>query len=686
MRFVPIPSSLVISLVVLGCHTVPTAPPVDDSPTGRLVTGKRIGDPESRQAVGSLPMNMIVTPDGRFVLTSDMGYRESLWSIRTDDGQGVSHVEFSNKGRRGGQLDAGEAASNPTASASPKSNGLYYGLAAAPDGTIFAAQGAHDSISVLALDADGKLSKKREIRARRFDFPAGLALDDRGMLFVANNTVGGSNPLRSPGSIAIYDPAGDGKEIGRCELPDRFHGTSGFPLAICVLRDGSKAFVGSERDDAIYAVNASDPAHPSVRATINTGAQPVGMTLSADQRTLFVANAQSDSVSIIDTRTDTALATVLLRPDQARGVRGATPVAVALSPDQKMLYVALADMNAVAVVNVANARSPVLLGYLPTGWYPSALIATPDGRRLLVADAKGSTPLNPNGHLASTQPGDRRSYILNLIEGDVRTITLPNADGLRAATEKVLAQNSLPAPIRASDRHVAEMGLKSSHRIEHVFYIIKENRTYDQVLGDLPQGNGDKSLTIFGRDITPNLHALAERFVLLDSTYCCGEVSGDGWCWSTQGMANAYVSRNVPYNYSQRGRKFDFEGQNNGYPTGGVPTTGPDAPPTSNPIFSQGGEPIPDVGSAGDHLWDAARRAGVSLRNYGFFLYFADAEAGVIGGPDNYPATPGLRPGGHDLAGASDLDYRRFDLDYADSDAPARLFEKTGNPNCLFDK
>jgi hypothetical protein len=244
----------------------------------------------------------------------------------------------------------------------------------------------------------------------------------------------------------------------------------------------------------------------------------------------------------------------------------------------------------------------------------------------------------------------------------------------------VLAQNSLPAPARESDEHVAEMGL-ASHRIEHVFYIIKENRTYDQILGDMPDGNGDSSLTLFGRDITPNLHALAERFVLLDSTYCCGEVSGDGWCWSTQGMASAYVSRNVPYSYSQRGRNYDYDGQNNGYPTGGIPTTGPDAPETTNPVFSQGGEPVPDVGSAGDHLWDAARRAGVSFRNYGFFLYFADA---VTGGPDNYPATLGLRPGGHDLAGVTDLDYRRFDLDYADSDASSRLFAKTGNPNDLY--
>jgi YVTN family beta-propeller protein len=647
-------------------------------------------------------MNMIATPDHRFVLTSDMGWRESVWAIRMDDGQGVSSVTFASKARRKkpGDTENGEGATQPTDPAGPKSNGLYYGLAAGADGTVYAAQGAHDSIAVLALDAEGNLSMQSEIRTRRLDFPAGLALDDRGLLFVANNTSGGDNPLRSPGSIAIYDPtaaapspsdtSGEaalkviGNEVGRCELPNRYHGTSGFPLAICVFHDGSKAYVDSERDGAVYAIDTTDLAHPVVRATIDVGAHPVGMVLSADQHLLLVANSESDSVSIIDTAKEQQISTVLLRPEQARGVPGTTPVAVTLSPDQKTLYAALADMNAVAVVNIADPQAPVLLGYLQTGWYPSALIATPDGKRLLVADARGSVPMTPNNRLPTTRPGDRRSYILNILEGDVRTITLPDAPGLADATKKVLAMNCLPAPVRAADEHTADMGLKSG-RIQHVFYIIKENRTYDQVLGDLPQGNGDSDLTIFGREITPNLHALAERFVLLDNLYCCGEVSGDGWNWSTQGMADAYVSRNVPYNYSNRGRKFDFEGQNNGYPSGGIPTTGPDKPATTNPVFSQGGEAVPDVGSTGNHIWDAAERAGLSLRNYGFFLYFADDAAGVLGGPENYPTANGLRPGGHDLAGVSDLDYRRFDLDYADSNASIELYRKTKNRDCLYD-
>ncbi|MES1227900.1 MAG: hypothetical protein ABUL72_04460, partial [Armatimonadota bacterium] len=205
------------------------------------------------------------------------------------------------------------------------------------------------------------------------------------------------------------------------------------------------------------------------------------------------------------------------------------------------------------------------------------------------------------------------------------------------------------------------------------------------VLGDLPKGDGDPSLTLFGREVTPNLHALAERFVLLDNLYACGEVSGDGWCWSTQGMADAYVQRNVPYQYSGRGRKFDFEGHNNGYPTGGSPAADEHGKPlATNPALKNGAKPIPDVASTGINIWDRARESGVSLRNYGFYLFFNDHNTGLPGGPDNYPVIAGLQPPGHDLAGVTDADFRRFDMDYPDSDAPSLYFKQTGDAHCLY--
>ncbi|MGN6504876.1 MAG: hypothetical protein ACTHM6_04870, partial [Tepidisphaeraceae bacterium] len=225
-------------------------------------------------------------------------------------------------------------------------------------------------------------------------------------------------------------------------------------------------------------------------------------------------------------------------------------------------------------------------------------------------------------------------------------------------------------------------------KIQHVIYVVKENRTYDQVLGDLPQGNGDPSRNLFGRSITPNLHALAERFVLLDNFYDSGEVSGDGWTWSTKAQANEYTIRNVPYQYSNRGRTFDYEGTVNGFPSGGFPAKGPDGKPLSDdPRFAKGAHAVPDVAeSPGGHLWDLVQKHGLSFRNYGFFMS-TDAKKGstrII--PDNYPAATGLQPGGRDLGGVTNIDYRRFDLDFPDSDAPSHFATSTGDDAFYWDR
>lgn len=150
-------------------------------------------------------------------------------------------------------------------------------------------------------------------------------------------------------------------------------------------------------------------------------------------------------------------------------------------------------------------------------------------------------------------------------------------------------------------------------------------------------------------------------------------------------MADAYVERNIPYHYSNRGRKYDFEGQNNGYVTGGFPATDENGKPlTTLPSFKNGAAAIPNVASTGRYLWDVAKAAGISMRNYGFLLSFTDRIAGLPGGPDNYPAVSGLQPPGHDLAGVTDIDYRRFDLDYADSDAPSVYAVQTSDNRVLF--
>ena len=625
-----------------------------------LVTGRAI-EPhaEASQDIGSIPFNIALSGDGKYAVTTDEGYHQALWSIRTSDGKGVSHVEY----RR--------TLGNPR-------YGLYYGLAIAPDGTVYAAQGANDTIAVLKLDEEGNLSRLREIDTRRGAFPAGLALDEQGRLYVANNdpTTSGRLAFENPGSVAIYDAA-SGQELGRFEFSDSFGGTPNFPLTLAALRDGAKLYVASQRDAAVYVLNTSDPTQIILVSKIATGAHPIALLLDKQQSRLFVANAHSDAISVIDTHTDKVAHTVLLRPEIARDVAGATPTGLALSPDQTTLYATLGDMNAVAMI---DAQKLELLGYLPAGWYPSAVAAAPDGRRLLVVNAKGTDARHPNPP-PTTQ---RQQPPIGLLQGNVISIMVPSRQELPTQTERVLELARLTPRHLRRDNPLAAIGLNAG-KITHVIYIVKENRTYDQVLGDLPQGNGDPSRCLFGRQVTPNQHALAERFALLDNFYDCGEVSGDGWTWSTQGQANEYIIRNVPYSYSDRGRNYDYEGAVNDYPAGGFPAKGPDGKPLSDdPKFRNGAPPIPDVGqSPGGHIWDMVRKCGLTYRNYGFFYTDQVRRNNVLVIPDNYPDTTGLQPGGHDLQGISDVDFRRFDLEYPDSDGPLRLAEQTQDPKFL---
>ena len=645
-------------------------------PTGKGITAAT----QPAQEVGSMPMNIAVTANGRYAVTSDIGFYQWMWSLRTADGVGVSRVAFANPApRRGAAPVGGEDNAERAAAGSARTNGLYYGLAIAGDNTVYAGQGGHDSIAVLSLSAEGKLAMTGSIQTKRFDFPAGLALDDAGHLYVANNAVGDANPVTLAGSMAIYDTASK-KELGRYTFSESHGGTSNFPYAVAALRDGSKAYVASERDDGVYVLGTGDPRRPVKERMIGTGAHPTSLLLTRDGGRLYVSNSLGDTVSVVDTRTDAVVGTVFLRPKSVRDVPGVTPLGMALSADEKTLYVALADMNAVAVIDAQDAE---LRGYVPAGWYPTSLAVTGDGERLLVVNAKGTRVRNPNNRTDPHDPKTKTGAALSVLEGNVLSVELPTGKELEESTEEVMAENRIAGLERAKKNPLAGIALGTG-KIKHVIYVIKENRTYDQVLGDVAEGNGDASLVLFGKDVTPNQHALAERFVLLDNLYACGEVSGDGWAWSTQGMADAYVARNVPYSYSHRGRKFDFEAANNGYPTGGAPAVDSEGKPlaTTQP-FTQGVPAIPDVGNTGRNLWDAAAEAKLTLRNYGFFLFFTDKNSGTPGGPDNWPAAIGLSPAGHDLAGVTDQDFRRFDLDYPDSDGPQKYFAETGEKRFL---
>ena len=607
------------------------------------------------QGVGSMPMNVVTSPDGKYALTTGAGYREAVCCVRLSDGQQTGRIDFEKSKKH-------------------KTNGLYYGLAFGPDGTLYAAQGANGSVAVIALDADGKLNLKREFATGVTDFPAGVAVDDAGHVFVSQNDPIHKEPLfGTPASVSVHDSA-TGKELGRYTFEDDY-GLSNFPLAVAVNHAGTRAYVASERDSAVYVLDTSNLQHITLRTKLATGANPIALLLNKSQSTLYVANAHSDTVSIVDTAADKITGTVLLRPEVAKDLAGATPTGLALSPSGKMLYVTLGDMNAVAVVDLDEDDGPEVEGYIPTGWYPTA-VAVADGK-LLITNAKGDKSRVPHDFSS----GKHVTSPLNLFEGTLWQVPIPHQHELQAATDQCLADARL-TPAFLNGRNPLQAISLASKKIQHVIYIVKENRTYDQILGDLPQGNGDLDRNLFGRDVTPNLHALAERFILLDNFYDSGEVSGDGWTWSTQAQANEYTIRNVPYQYSERGRTFDYEGSNNGFPTGGFPAKGPDGQPLSqDPRFVNGAHGVPDVAaSPGGHLWDLAIKQGLTYRNDGFFLSSSaknrDKEIVI---PDNFPAVKALQPGGHDLAGVTNIDFRRFDLDFPDSDGPSHYATTSGD-------
>jgi YVTN family beta-propeller protein len=579
----------------------------------RLVTGKLISPIGTHEEVGSYPSNILLLPGGEFAAVSTMGFRQALTIVRAADGKVAGRVEIPRRG-------------NPT-------QGLYYGLAFDPEKRLlYASRGAMDKVTAYKVGGDGSLAESgQELINSRPDgalfplHPAGIALNSRGtrMVVVNNQTTHQTN---YKGSVSVIDIA-SGKELSRIPV-------GGFPYSAALMTEGSganvTAFVGSERDGEVAVV---DIAAGKVTHTLRTGAAPAAMTFGPGQTRLYVSNAHSDTISVIDTAAKKVIDTILVRPAALPGLPGATPQGLAVSPDGTTLYAALSDMNCLGVIDL-NKRA--LVGYIPTGWLPTSVVATQ--KELLVTCAKGVQAANPN----SKPVGDKGTYVQDIIAGTVTRIPLEAALPLKPHTEKVIANNLLRKGLNS--RRLPQF---KNPGIKHVIYVIKENRTYDNVLGDIERGNGDPSITLFPRRVTPNQHALAERFVQLDNFHVCAEVSQDGWVWSTAGMVNAYASRNTPYNYSGRGRSYDTEGSNNGVPVDLI-----DLPDVTRP--------------PGGYIWELCQKHKVTYRNYGFFTQFTDPSDKRF---DILKEAKENEPAKKALVGMTNTNFRRYDLTYADSEA-----------------
>lgn len=695
--------TVIISCVLffLGCSSESPAP----STRSTLVNGRQITPTGTTSgSVGNMPLNIVLSPDGKYAVTTSSCLNALLSTVRVSDGAIVSSLSF--------------PADDPTI----PNGGLFFGLAFDPTPhdntyTLYAAQGAYGTVAVLRLATDGTLTQTGTIPATPIpympvDQPAGIAFAN-GNIFMANYFSVDLQAVYQPASTFSMYRASDGTWLGSYTfMDDAGTNTPSFPYAVAAKSDGTKAYVASQRDGNVYILDTTDPSNIVLASKITNLSQPSALLLNREQTLLYIANAVSDTISVVDVTNDEALikATVLLRPSNVINLPGVSPSGLALSPDEKILYASLGDFNAVGVI---DAQTNQLSGYIPVGWYPTALTIASGGNVLLVVNGWGTSAMNPNPQLDYLDPDvvginfgvdppawlapPGPGYVLNSIPGNVSRIDLTSAlPNLSNSTAQAIQNNQNTQAMGSSgDSILANLGIQSG-KIKHVIYIIKENRGYDQVLGDLPQGNGDPSLTIYGREITPNQHALAERFILLDNFYNNAPVSGEGWVWCTQSFANAFTIKIIPYVYQLSLATYQinyaFEGQVNGYITGGYPAQDQDGNWLST--THEAAPSIPNVAaSPGGYIWDAVERAGLTFRNYGFLLSSGSPSTPPFNIPDNYPAVAGLSPPGHiptpdgQVAGYSDYDYRRFEFNYADSDAWVKygfdatsLGLTTGNP------
>lgn len=553
---------------------------------GTLLASGWVLHPAGRQIpTGDLPLAMTVSPDGRWLVTTTGGYAPCR----------VSVVNIANE-----QMQTAQGLDQ-----------IWEGMAFGADGkTVYVSGGGRGQIWRFGWDGrGGELTRQEPLPvgdlvgreasyvrpkvAKANAWIAGLAASADGQTLYALNT--------QMDMIYALDPA-----TGKAQAAAK---TGDHPTAVALSPDGKTVWATNQGSQSVSVFEAATLANAG---NVRVGAQPVALLFTPDGSRLFVANSGSNTVSVIDPtqRTVTETIRTSLFPNAPVG---STPNALALSPDGKRLFVTNADNNDVAVIDVSNARESRVIGFIPTGWYPTAVAVSPDGRKLFVGVGKGlaSRPSFPRvgggvGLDIYNKPDQSYGpnhdapvtfdYICSLLSGSISVIDMPDDAQLARYTAQVISgcpyrDELLTRTAETPTRSVipTETGKKSP--IQHVVYIIKENRTYDQVFGDMREGNGDPNLVLFGETVTPNHHALARQFVLLDNLYCNGEVSEDGHQWCNAAFCTDWTEKVYPANYA-------------------TPSRG-DAP----------GNDAVSASPAG-YLWDSCARHALTYRTYGEFTSF----------------------------------------------------------------
>jgi YVTN family beta-propeller protein len=606
--------------VAAACLTVTTAVAVvrdstrvgpQPDGTGVLPTGWTVTPAGKQVQIGEKPFGQALSPDGRTLLVSNDGqYIESLQVIDTASGKVLQTIPYK----------------DPEA--------VFLGVAWSPDGRhAYASAGVNNKIRVYDVSGQ-KLTETAPVvfpkapgTPMENPFPGGLAMSADGRkLYVADQRAA---------AISVVDPAS--KQV-LTSIPVGHN-----PYTVQLSGDGTSAYVSNWGDNTITVV---DTASNTVRKTITVGTHPSALARHPKTGEVLVANSDSDSISVIDPSGSQVTRTIDLAPYPHAQV-GVSPNALTVSADGTTLYVANAGNDDVAVVRLAgqndqnaNAENGQdrVLGLIPTAWYPTGVTLTADGKRLLVTNAKGlgagPNPNGPNPYLdwkLRGTPEWQSQYVGSMIMGTLSLIDVPGQQQLSRYTGQVRRNNgfdqrdSVRAPAGSLESIVPRM-VGGSSPIKHVIYVLKENRTFDQVLGDLGRGNGDPKLAILGNSVTPNQHRLSQQFVTLDNFYANGEVSGDGWQWTAGAYANTHNEKTWPAGYGNR------------YGGPGVDALQVDAP-GSNPDRS--------------YIWDRVIDAGLTQRHYGWWT------SGPAGSAHADPTAPELDP-------YVDHDYPSWDLSQHD--------------------
>jgi len=610
-RIILLAAFLGLQIAVLLAQEQPAASSIS-LPTSKTLT---IPAPGRIGATNSFPATIVISPDGRYAALLNNGYGTqetmAMQSIAVLDLKTNQITEYPDKrfgedvhqsyflgmvfGSDGKHLYASVGSITDPTGEKPGDTGNGIAVYSFTNGKVAPERFIAIEPQLLAAGKKVAIGLQKTPSGTAISYPAGLALVSsrgRDRLLVANNL---------SDNVALLDVA-SGKVLERFDLSTSDTVPSSFPYTCVVKRDGRRAWCSLWNASQVAELDLTTGKvarwiklnQPDDR--IAPGSHPTAMLLSPDEKLLYVALSNIDKVAVIETENGFPF-NFFQTEAKSQHFAGSYPVALAESSDRKLLFVADASLNAVEVLDLSSDNvfyGPI--GFIPTDWYPSALAVQGDDLLIATAKGQGAGPNKGSGKTAWEVRHREHPYIPTLLRGSVVRLNLPSILGkLDELTDVVEHDNLLhndPATIQFAG---------GKNPIKHVIYVIKENRTYDQILGDLKVGDGDPSLTMYGADITPNEHKLALQFGVLDNFYDSGEVSGDGHLWSTAAITSDYNEKTWQIAYRGKERTYDFQG-----------TVADEYPLDHNQ---------PDIDDPGTgYLWDNLARNGLSYRDYGEYV------------------------------------------------------------------